>query len=134
MAVDVDGLMKWLSRFGELVTMGVRVSRECSGLCTDLSLRYLTIIIGLDLINLCNYLGYRLEINSCYDDIFKSCGATVAQDVLEIISISRKLSVNEYVELSVLEAIMSRLPETYLCLSRMVTTYISSRSFKITPT
>ncbi len=125
--MDVDGLMKWLSRFGELVTMSVRVSRECSSLCVDLSLRYLTIVLGLDLINFCSYLDHALESGSCYDDVLKSCGAVTAQDVLEIINIGRKLSANEYTDLNVLEAIMDRLPETYLCLSRMVATYISSR-------
>ncbi len=120
--MKMDELMKWLSRFGELVTMSVRVSRECGDLCVELSLRYLMILLGLDLINFCNYLGHSSD-TSCVEDILKTCGPQASQDVLETIRIGRELSSGEYVELDIIKSIASRLPETYLCLSRKVASH-----------
>ncbi|MEM1680676.1 MAG: hypothetical protein QXZ56_05620 [Sulfolobales archaeon] len=118
--------MEWLSWFGELVTMNVRISRECAGLCADLSQKYLTILTALELTNFCKYLGHHSE-SSCYDDVLKVCGDEVVQNISKIVSIGKDLSNGKNVELSILKTFNIKLPEIYLCLSRIAATYISSR-------
>lgn len=115
-----------MSWFGELVTMNVRISKECAGLCADLSLKYLTILTGLELTNFCNYLGYPSE-SSCYDDVLNKCGDEVTQKISKIISISKDLSNGKNVENHILKTLNVKLPEIYLCLSRIAATYISSK-------
>lgn len=123
MRMDVEELMGWLSRFGELVTMSVRIFRECSGLCGDLSIRYLMILLGLDLINFCRYFGY--EVESCYDDVLKMCGNSIMKGFHETVDVGKRLSAGEYIGNDFLKHIINELPMIYLCLSRMIASNIS---------
>ncbi|MCX8186660.1 MAG: hypothetical protein RMH77_06095 [Sulfolobales archaeon] len=122
--MNVDELMKWLSRFGELVTMGVRISKECNSLCYDLSLRYLTILISLDVVNFCSYLNFESEA-ACYDRVLDVCDEAVVRKIESIVEYGRKLSLGEYVELDLLESVNNELPGIYLCLSRIVANEVS---------
>ncbi len=123
MVVDVEYLKYWLVRYGELVTMVVRVLRECSGLCCELSLKYLTMLLGLDIVKLCRYLNYGL-VDECLKELSNVC-SEYSGKVGTLVSVSRRLSEGEFVLFEDLTNLLgvdgSDISGIYLCLSRLIT-------------
>lgn len=127
MVVDVEYLKYWLVRYGELVTMVVRVLRECSGLCCELSLRYLTMLLGLDIVKLCRHLNYGL-IDVCLEELGSIC-SEYSGKVNTLVGISRRLSEGEFVLFDELTNLLGvdggYISGIYLCLSRIITQKLS---------
>lgn len=117
-------IRSWLVRYGELVTLTQRVLRECGGVCASLSLRYLIIVLGVELNNFCRYvttgLGSGLSGNCV--DVMRGLGVKedLVSSLAELLTVSKALAEGVDVGDDVLTTLVGRLPESYALLSRTV--------------
>ena len=128
--LDQD-IRSWIVRYGELITLAQRVLKECSAVCASLSLRYLIIMLGLELSNFCKYLTDKLrrELDSNCREVLKELGIKedLIDNLMDLASISKALTEGKDVNDDVLIALVNRLPEGYAFLSRVIFQHMLKR-------